>query len=251
MIHNIIALIVVTLACILIPICLFGIVFIKSPGQRKHLLLLLLLGSAIYFISDWGVKEHLLKYLFNYTRFNYFAQNHYLIYIFFTALLGGILMGIPFYLISHFLMRGKFTMQKASVFGVGYVMSEAIMLVGLRSIHTIFQMIKNQKFQLSTTSIELYLSAYERLLIIIIYIGIIVSFVYLLEQNYGIRAYCILVTCYTLVNFLPGFFMAFSTPRFYEIYDRSVALLLIYLILTVAAISALIIIHCINALFKL
>ena len=44
--------------------------------------------------------------------------------------------------------------------------------------------------------------------------------------------------CHTLVSFLPGFFIAFSTTSYYEVFDRSTTLIFVYIVLTVGAACA-------------
>ena len=85
---------------------------------------------------------------------------------------------------------------------------------------------------------ELFLSGYERILIMLIDITILVIFAYFINQNASVKGSIIAIFCQTMLAFLPGFFIAFTLKNYYEVYDRSMALILIYVVLTTAGITS-------------
>lgn len=246
---NIIALGLTAVISIILPLFVFVFFFVKNKIERKNIFLIFVLGIGVYFLMDWGVKEHLLTYLFNNTNLNTFTSQNYIMYLFLVAVVGAFLTLIPEYCLVRFMKKERFTFHTAIIFGLGYAMTEATMLVGYRSILTIVHLMKDDKLEINVSSLELFLSGYERLLIIIIQIGIIASFIYFMEHNMRIRACIIKVFCHTLVMFLPGLFLAFTTKNYYEVYDRSIALILIYVIFTASAFTSLVVLNSIKYSF--
>lgn len=224
-----------TVISIVVPLVILGIVIGKNPMERKGVLFAFLAGAGIYLLMEWGVKEQGLKLLFNHTSLSDFMNQHYIPYLLLIALVGAILALLPELLVVQLLFKRQMSFAKASMFGLGYAMAEAVMLVGYRSIFTIVELLKDSETELNTTTVELFLSGYERILMMVIHIAIMVAFVYFIEQKMTVRGSIIVIVCQTLAAFLPGFFIAFSLTNYYEIYDRTVALILVYVVLTMAA----------------
>lgn len=235
---NIIALVLTAVVSIIVPLVVFGILWFKNPSERKGIFLLFLTGAGIYFAMEWGIKEHLLKYLFNNTSFVDFMNMHYIPYLLIVALTGAVLTVIPEILIVRFACNRQMSFPKVISFALGYAMVEAIMLVGYRSIMTVVELIKDSKQELGTSTMELFLTGYERILIMLIRVCLVAVLVYFVQKKKSVRAVLIKVLTHTLISFLPGFFIAFSLVNYYEVYDRSVALVLVYVVLTATAFSA-------------
>ena len=235
MVMNIIALGLTAVISIIVPLVVLGIVIWKNPMERKQVFLAFLTGAGSYLVMEWGVKEQGLKALFNYTSFSEFANEHYIPYLFVVAFAGAVLALIPALLVVCILFKKQMSFAKASMYGLGYAMAEAIMLAGYRCIFSIIELVKNSETELNTTTVELFLSGYERILVMLIHIAIMVVLVYFVEQKMSVKGSLIAVLCLTMASFLPGFFIAFSLENYYEVYDRNVALTLVYIVLTVAA----------------
>lgn len=235
---NIIALALTAIISIFLPIVLYIILMVTKPMERKHISILYVGGVLIYFIMQWGVKEHGLSYLFNHTNFAQFMNNHYIPYLLLIAFVGALLTLVPIIVIVQVFYKKQFSFAKAIALSIGYGMAEAVMLVGYRSIVTIYQVIINSEAEIDATTVELFLSAYERILMMIIQIAIVVTLVYFIEIKMSVRGGIIAIIWQTLASFLPGFFIAFSLKNYYEVYDRSLALGLVYIVLTVTAICS-------------
>lgn len=247
---NIIALGITAVISVLVPLIILGIVIGKNPMERIGVLLAFLSGSAIYLLMEWGVKEQGLKILFNSTSLSDFMNQHYIPYLFLVALAGAILALIPELLVVQLLFKRQMSFAKASMLGLGYAMAEAVMLVGYRSFFTIVELLKDAETELNTTTVELYLSGYERILMMVIHIAIMAAFVYFIEQKIAVKGSIIVIVCLTLTAFLPGFFIAFSLKNYYEVYDRTVALVLVYVVLTMAAFCGGIVLNSLKYSFK-
>ncbi|MGN0155141.1 MAG: hypothetical protein ACI4A3_11890 [Lachnospiraceae bacterium] len=227
----------------IIPLIIAGILLAKNPMERKRIFLLFVSGVLIYFIMQWGIKEHGLAFLFNHTELTAFMEQHYIPYLLLVALAGAVLAILPELVIIVVLLKWQISFKKAVAFGLGYTAMESVMLVGYKSAFTIFEICRDSSAELSTSAAELFLSGYERVLMSIIQIALVVAFIYFAEQKMVVRGCIIKVFCHTLAAFLPAFFIAFSLTNYYEVYDRSVALLLVYIVLTAAAFCSLVVLN--------
>ncbi|MBR1866107.1 MAG: YhfC family intramembrane metalloprotease [Lachnospiraceae bacterium] len=239
---------ITALACtagisMVLPLIVFGILWLRNRGERKGMTILFLSGAAIYAATQWGIKEHGLTLLFNHTGLADFMDAHYIPYLFLVALVGALLAMFPEYLVIRFAMKKQITFKEAVTLGLGYGMTEAVLLVGYRSIGTIIELVREPETDLKVTTTELFLSGYERLLIMLIEIALLMLMIYLIEQNMTVRGCVLEVAGQTMTAFLPGFFIAFSMKNYFEVYDRSVGLLLVYIMLTVSAVCGIIVIN--------
>lgn len=241
MILEIIALAVCAIISILIPLVAFGMMIRKNKTQWKSMIAIFLSGGLVYVVMQWGIKEHGLTWLFNNTNFMEFMQQHYIPYLLLVAFAGAALVvfGQAFVVIVPF--KRKLTIPKAITFASGYIMVEAIWLVGARSINTMIEIVKGSELELDVSASELFLSGYERVLLFIIEMAIIVVLVYFIQRRMPIRGMLIAMFCYTMVAFIPGFFIAFSLPEYLEVFHRSTALVMVYIILTASALASLVI----------
>ena len=244
------ALIINTIICIMIPIIILGVLFFKNPIERKGLLVLFFSGGLVYVLMESVVKEQGLQYLFNHTDFTKFMADHYIAYLFTVALAGAVLAVLPEILIIICLFKRQMSLVKAVAMGLGYAMAEAVMLTGIKSIFTIVEMIKGTEAELTTAVVELYLSGYERLLLMLIQITLIVVLVYFVEHKMTVKGAMIKILCQTITGFLPGFLMAFTYKDFYEVYDRKWALSLIYIFLTAAAFCSAVVVNSLKYALK-
>lgn len=232
---NVIALGLTAVISIVAPLIILGSVIWKNPMERKHVVLMFLAGAGSYLLMEWGLKEQTLKALFNHTSFSEFVNGHYIPYLLLVALAGAVLALIPALLVVCILLKKQVSFAKASMYGLGYATAEAVMLAGYRCIFSIIELVKNPETELNTTTVELFLSCYERILVMLIHIAVMVVLVYFIEQKMAVRGSVIAVLCLTMASFLPGFFIAFTLKNYYEVYDRNVALILVYVVLTMAA----------------
>lgn len=244
------ALIINTIISIIIPIIILGVLFFKNPMERKGLLVLFCSGGLVYLLMESVVKEQGLQYLFNHTDFAKFMTDHYLAYLFAVALAGAVFAVLPEILIIICLFKRQISLVKAVAMGLGYALAEAVMLTGAKSIFTIVEMIKGTEAELTTAVAELYLSGYERLLLMLIQVTMIVVLVYFVEQKMTVKGAVIKVLCQTITGFLPGFLMAFTYKEFYEVYDRKWALALIYIFLTAAAFCSAVVLNSLKYALK-
>lgn len=226
----------------IVPLVIFICILIKGKGKRLPLLLFFVIGAIIYIAMQWGLKEHGLAWLFNHTGFIDFMNEHYIPYLFVVALAGSVLALLPVYLVC-IIRKKQVSFLEGIVLGLGYTMAESILLIGLRSVNTIIELVKGADQELNTTVTELFLTGYERILMSVIQIAIFIVFIYFIEQNMVLRGGLLAVICHMLAAFLPGFFIAFSLKNYYEVYDRGVALVLTYIVLTAAAITGVVILY--------
>lgn len=236
-----IALVVSALISIVLPLVVLGIIIKKNQEQWKSILVVFLCGGLVYVAMHWGIKEHGLTWLFNNTSLTDFMSQHYIAYLLLVALAGAVLTvtGQAFLILLPF--KRKLTVSKAVSFAIGYSMVESMWLVGARSINTIIEIAKGSEMELDVSAIELFLSGYERVLLLVIEIAIVVVLVYFIQRRMPIRGVLVATFCYTMVSFLPGFFIAFTLTDYLEVFDRSVALAMVYVILTASALASVVI----------
>lgn len=247
---NVIALGLTAIISVVVPFIILGIVIWKNPMERIGVLCSFFAGTGIYLLMEWGIKEQGLKILFNETSLSDFMNRHYIPYLLLIAIAGTLLTLIPELLVVQMLFKKQMSFAKATMLGMGYAMAEAAVLAGYRSIYTIIELLQKPETALNTSTTELFLSAYERILMMVINMAVIVAFVYFIEQKMVLRGSVITMICLTLTSFLPGFFIAFSLKNYYEVYDRSVALLLVYILLTMAAFCGGIVLNSLKYSFK-
>lgn len=247
---DIVALAVNAVISILIPVVILILMLVKNSKERVSLLLLFLAGVITYMAMEWGIKEHGLAWLFNHTDFAEFMNAHYIPYLLVVAAAGAVLACIPIIMIAALLMKKKLSFVMTVVLGLGYTMAESVMLVGYRSINTIVELVKGTDMELSSATAELFLSGYERILMSVIQIAVFVVLVYFIERNMTLQGSLIAVFSQTMAAFLPGFFIAFSLTDYYEVYDRSVALTLTYIVLTAAAICGGVVLYTLRYAFR-
>lgn len=246
---DIVALAANAVISIIVPVVILVFMLVKNTKERISLLLLFMEGVVIYIGMEWGVKEHGLAWLFNHTDFAKFMDAHYIPYLLVVAVAGAVLACVPIAVIVSFIMKKKLSFSMAAVFGLGYIMTESVMLVGYRSINTIVELVKGTDMELNSSTVELFLSGYERILMSLIQIAVFVVLVYFIERNMTLQGSLIAIFCQTLAAFLPGFFIAFSLTDYYEVYSRSVALTLTYIVLTTAAICSVVVLYSFRSAF--
>lgn len=223
--------------CIAIPVIIFMVLAIKNRDERKGIILLFVLGALFYAGMQWGIKQNGLQYLFNHTDFITFMSSHYIAYLFVVALFGAIFAVIP-EVITVMLFKRQITFKQAIAMGLGYTVSETGFLIGYPGVRTILEYTNNKDSKLNTTVGELLMSGYERILLTVIGIALIVVLIYFIEQKMTIRGVIIKVLCQAVIAFMPGFLIAFSTKDMLEVFDRSTSLIMVYVLMTAAAFSA-------------
>ncbi|MDE6434272.1 MAG: hypothetical protein K2L07_08585 [Lachnospiraceae bacterium] len=232
---DMIALVLTAVISIVLPLVILGIVWKKNPMEQKGILISFGLGVVIYFAMQWGVKEHGLQYLFNHSSLMIFMNVHYILYLFCVAFAGAVFALIPELLVLVLVFKKQMSFAKAFMLALGYAMAESIALVGYRSISTVFACLTKNDVEINTSTAELFLSCYERILFIVILAAVMISLVYFVEQKMPVRGILIALLCDTLLHFLPGFLIAFTTTSYIEVFERPVALALSYIILTAGA----------------
>ncbi len=221
----------------IIPLIFFLSLLVKGKGQRLSLFLLFLAGAVIYAAMEWGLKEHGLAWLFNHTDFEKFMGAHYIGYLFTVALAGSLLTLLPIWLLC-LCMKKQVSFFQGIALGLGYTMTESILLIGIRSVNTIIEIAKGSDGEINTGTAELFLTGYERILMTVIQIGIFMALIYFIREKMAGKGLFLTIFCHMLAAFLPGFFIAFSLPDFLEVYDRKTALVLVYVVLTGAAFAS-------------
>ena len=232
------ALVVNVVISLIIPLVILVTLWVRHPMERKGIGLLSLVGIISYVCMQWGIKEHGLAYLFNHTAFQDFMNAHYIPYLLIVAFAGAVFALLPVLLVAVVCCKRQISFRKAAAWGLAYGATESVMLVGYKSLVTIIEYAKDTSQEISATAGELFLSGYERILIMIIELAILMALIYFIEQKMTVRGICIQLICHTLVSFLPGFFIAFSTSSYYEVFDRSTTLVFVYIVLTVAMICS-------------
>jgi len=230
------------IACFVIPLIIWLVIFVKGKGERGGIFVLFLLGALFYAGMQWGVKQHGLAYLFEKANLYSFMINHYISYLLLVALCGAILAIIPEIITVLGIFRRKITFKQALSMGLGYTICETGFLLVYPFVATLIPVLKNEATKLSTSSSEMVLSGFERLLLTVIGTGLIVMFIYDVEQKSTIKGSIAKVICQTLAAFIPGFLIAFSTEDFLEVFDRSTTLIMSYVILSAAAFACFILI---------
>lgn len=241
-----VALCTIILVCIILPVIVLIGLLVKEKNNRVKNIIYAICGAFIYFIMQWGIKEKGLQWLYNNKKITgidmmQFSSEHYMLNLFLTSFVGALFLYGVSSLLFRFVWKKNYSYENIIFFGIGYCMSEAIMLAGVRSIDTIILLIQGTEGELSTSVMELFLSSYERILIFIIEISLLVVLAYFVQKKHGVLGSFITIFCGTLVGFLPAFFIAFSTVQYLELYSRNVALIIIYVFLTVAAVAGVVI----------
>lgn len=222
-----------------IPLVIWVILICKYRDERRGIVILFILGALFYAGLQWGLKQHGLQYLFNHTDLMRFMTNYYIAYLFVVAFIGAVLAVIPEWVVIQLVFRRKVTFKQAITMGLGYAAAESVLLVGYQSVMTIIEYYgKDSDTELVMAAGELFLSCYERILLTIIEIGLIVVLAYFIEQKMSVRGVLVKLLCQAVIAFLPGFFIAFSTKDFLEVFDRSVTLVMVYVVLTAAAVCS-------------
>ncbi|MCM1499428.1 MAG: hypothetical protein NC124_13255 [Clostridium sp.] len=243
MTENIVALAVIVIVSTLLPLGLLTGMIIKNAGQRIHLLSMAVLGGVLYIVMEWGAKEHGLAWLFNHTNFEAFMNEHYILYLLLVAVAGAVLAVVPLMVLAATVFKDKIAFSGTIALGIGYTMTESIFLVGYRSVKTIVMLVEKSDDNLNVSTGELFMSAYERVLLSVIQITIFVVLIYFIRQKMPVRGSLTAVFCQGFTAFVPGFLIAFSLKDYYEVYDRTMGLGLTYIILTVAAIASAVVLY--------
>lgn len=237
-----VAFITIILACIVLPVIIFVVLMIKEKDSRIGQMIFFLSGVAVYFVMQWGLKEKGMQWLYNHKTvtgidMNQFSSDHYLFSLFLIALIGALFLFGMSFVLFRFVFKRNYTFKNIIFYGLGYCMTEAVMLAGLRSIDTIVLRVQGIEGELSASIMELFLSAYERVLIMIIESALLLVLAYFIQKCHSVMGTVLTIFCGTLVGFLPAFFLAFSTSEFLDIYSRNVALIIIYVFLSAAGLT--------------
>lgn len=234
---DMVALVLTAVISIVVPLVILGIVWKKNPMEQKGILITFGLGVVIYFAMQWGVKEHGLQYLFNHSSLMIFINIDDILYLFCVAFAGAVFALIPELFVLVFVFKKQMSFAKTFMLALGYAMAESTALVGYRSISTVFACLKKNDVEINTSTAELFLSCYERILFIVILAAVMISLVYFVQQKMPVRGILIALLCHTLLHFLPGFLITFTTTTYIEVLERPVALALSYIILTAGAVA--------------
>ncbi|MCM1179097.1 MAG: hypothetical protein NC347_02480 [Clostridium sp.] len=234
---DIIALALTAVVSMVVPLVILGIVWKKNPMERMGIFVTFGLGVVIYFVMQWGLKEHGLQYLFNHSSLMVFMNKHYILYMLCVAFAGAVFALIPQMLVLVVIFKKQMSFAKASMLALGYAMAESAALTGYRSISTIVAYFTRDDVEINTSTAELFMSCYERILFMVILTAVMVSLVYFVEQKMPVRGFLIALVCHTLLYFLPGFLIAFTTVSYIEVFDRTTALSLSYIVLTAGAVA--------------
>ncbi len=226
------------LVSIIIPLIIWFGLIIKNKEERKGIIILFIAGALFYAAMQFGIKQQGLAYLFNNANLQTFVNDNYIAYLFSVALAGALLAVIPEVIFIGLICKKKVTFKQAISMGLGYVAAESNFLIGYQGITTLIKCIREKSFELNVSANELFLSDFERLILSVTGTGLIVFLIYYMEQDMTFKGILIKVLCQAVVAFLPGFLIAFTTDDLLEIFDRSIALIMIYLLLSATAICA-------------
>lgn len=232
------ALVCSILVSLVIPLIIWAIITKRNKEERKGIIVLFVLGVLFYSGMQFGIKQLGLEYLFNNTNLQKFMNEHYVSYLFLVALAGAILAIIPELIIIIFVFKKKVTFKQAISLGLGYITAESMFLIGYQGIMLLVNCIKENNYNINSTAEALFLSEFERILLSITGVGLIVCLTYFIEEKMTIWGIVIKVVCQTLVAFLPGFLIAFSTSDLLEVFDRGFALVIVYIILFAVTVCA-------------
>lgn len=246
---DVIALVVSTALSVLVPLVVLGICLKRSKGQRKSIGILFVVGILIYLVMQWGVKEHSLVWLFNNTKFTTFMNEHYIPYLLVVAFAGSVLTVLSMFAVNK-VLKGKLTFAGTVSLALGFTITESVMVVGIRCVNTLIQLYQGTDMQLGTTTAELFLSGYERVLLMLIDIALLTMLTYFVHNKMSLVGILVATFVDTLVSFLPGFFIAFSLADYLELYDRSVALIMVYVLLTATAITGMVVVNALKSKFE-
>lgn len=229
--------------CIVLPLVVFGICLVKEKEKKLVQVGYFLWGCVIYLLTQWGIKEQGLQWLFNHEKvtginMNSILSEHYLWYVFGISLTGAMLLYLVSCLVFAIVFKRRYTGKNIFMFGLGFGTAEAIHLAGLKSVWTLIEMARGTEGEIGTSPAELFLSGYERVLFLIIHMSLLFVMAYMIQKKRYIGL-PVIIFCESLAGFLPGFFLAFSTTKFLEIYSRNTALIIIYILLTLFALTGL------------
>lgn len=230
---------------VLLPIIIFLIVFCKDKGNRKKDFLFFFTGILVYIVAELGMFQYALALIMKHSNSNTriiggFISNHPLLFSLISSLICSVYFLAVTLLFFKFISRGSYNIKNVFLYGIGYCGCEATYLIGIRCIITIVLLIKGEVSDIKPMVSEIFLSAYERIPVAVVEIVLFIILAYLIQKNKAAIGFLITCFCAFLLRFLPSFFMVFSTPQFYEIYSEKVALIIIYILLTLAAITSII-----------
>jgi len=234
---NVIAFISTAFMSIVVPIIIFIIVWKKNPMERKGIALTFGIGIVSYLVFQWGIQDHALSFLLKNTGLGVWKSDHYMLYSLLVAIINSLLVVVPCFILVKTAFKEQVSYAKATMWGLGYAMAESTLLVGFRCIITTMYILSGKIEEISVATGELYLSVYERVLFLIINVAVFLGLIYLVQQKMVVRGFVISLMVCVLIRFVPDFLMAFSTVEFFETIDRPVALLLTYIVLTMTAIT--------------
>lgn len=228
--------------CIILPVIVLIGLLVKEKNNKVKQMLYAVCGALVYFVMQWGIKEKGLQWLYNNKKttgidMNRFSSEHYMLNLFLISFVGALFLYGVSSILFKFIWKKNYSFQNVIFYGLGYCMTEAVMLAGIRSIDTIILLIKGTEGEMATSVMELFLSAYERVLVFVIEIALLVVLAFMIQKKQCVLGTVVTVFTGTLVGFLPAFFIAFSTVQYLELYSRNVALIIVYVFLSVTALT--------------
>lgn len=231
------ALVLTALVSLLLPLFLIVILAVRRRKERKGILLFSLAGILLYVVTQWGLRDRGLSWVIERAGWTEAVQTHYLPSLFLLSLVGTLLLLVPAYAVLLCVLKKSLTFAQAAVFGLAYGMAEAVLLVGYQSVKSAIELLQKNEGDVVVTNVQLFLSSYERVLFLLIHTAMFASLAWMLRKGFRMRACIAFLLVETLIAFLPGFFMAFTTVQYLEVYDHVVGLILIYVFLTAVAVT--------------
>lgn len=253
----IIAVCVTLFISLVFPLLLYILYGVKNKG--KGVWTAWLLGAAGFFVSQIIIRTPVLSLLSRKQGFLFFASKHYVLYCLILALSAGLFEAIGRYAVAK-LMSKRLTFERGVAAGLGHGGIEAMLIVGMTYVNNLiyifmfqsgsFDQFVERTAQLGVDANSLlvirdtlihsspaifYLAGYERLLTMILHVALSLLVCYFVRQKKDLWGILICVALHGTVDFVAPLINGMMTGLLGDGISTTVAYLLIYSFLTLAA----------------
>lgn len=241
-------------------------------NKKKGVWTAWLLGAATFCVIHFFFRSPILSiYVMNTTAL---AENAYIIFCLVLVIIVGLLEAAARFAMARFMSRKELTYKRSIAAGMGYEGVEAIITLGIPYIVNLvlMQMINGGVFEdvikaaaeegstleltqmrdalISTGPTELYLVAYDSVITMVIHAALTLFVCHMVWRKKDVMAFWVSMAIYAGIDFLTMLIDGMAMPYLGSILSMKTSFVIKYLVLTIAAIAAVLYIILIHLCWK-
>lgn len=262
---NFITVTITLLLCTVLPVAVLIAFALKNKG--KGIVSAWLLGAAGFFVTQILIRLPILMALQSQSWFMTFAQNHYFLYVFSLAFTAGLFELAGRFVVAKLMEKKNLTYKRSLAAGLGHGGIEAMVLIGGTYISNLAMMVMIQTGTfdaviaeaaaagvdpsqltmlqdtlLTTPAAMFLLGGFERILAMTAHAGMTMIVSYGVHSGRTVPALLLCLGIHTLIDLSAGL-SGLATPAMGNVLSQTTVYLIVYSLLTIAAVLSVLMIR--------